>query len=61
MKNFMVQVKEKSIEHLIVTLSAEDELGNRVSRDLDFSGNAGNAPLYGAMRVVEALNELNQP
>lgn len=59
MKNFKIEICKRGIEVLVATVSAEMANGNRISQDVDLGGNATTAMYAGAVRAIQALNELN--
>lgn len=59
MKNFSVKVKQRGLELLVLTFSAEKEDGTKVERDVDLSGNMGQIPVWIANVVCGVFNDLN--
>ena len=58
MRNFELKVVKRGIESCLVEVSAVTHHGNTVTKQIDLSGNATSAALWGAQTALSALNEL---
>lgn len=60
MKNIQLTEKKRGCEVLVMTLTAETEDGRKLSKDINMGGNATGAVRYGALLVVQALEEMEK-
>lgn len=59
MRNIIMTVKQKNIEHRIVTINAETEQGEKISHEVHVTGNSIAAVIYGMSLMTQAIEEMH--